>query len=95
MRLLRHWIAQGAPWENYWAFVPPKPQALPQVKHTAWVRQPLDRFILARLETEHLTPSPEASKPELLRRVSLDLTGLPPTPKELAGLPRRSIAECL
>jgi mono/diheme cytochrome c family protein len=81
---LRRWIAQGAPWENYWAFVPPKPQALPTVQHTQWVRQPLDRFILARLEKQHLTPAPQAGKEELLRRVSLDLTGLPPTPKELA-----------
>jgi mono/diheme cytochrome c family protein len=83
--VLRRWIAQGAPWENYWAFVPPKPQPLPQVQHMAWVRQPLDRFILARLEKEHLAPSPEADKSELLRRVTLDLTGLPPTPKELAA----------
>ena len=83
--LLRRWIAQGAPWENYWAFVPPKPQALPEVKHIAWVRQPEDRFILARLEKDHLTPAPEADKTELLRRVSLDLTGLPPTPSEIAA----------
>jgi mono/diheme cytochrome c family protein len=83
--LLRRWISQGAPWENYWAFVPPKPQALPQVQHSAWVRQPLDRFILARLEKDHLAPAPEAGKAELLRRVSLDLTGLPPTPKEIAA----------
>jgi mono/diheme cytochrome c family protein len=83
--LLRRWIAQGAPWENYWAFVPPKPQALPQVRQNAWVRQPMDRFILARLEKDHLAPAPEADKTELLRRVSLDLTGLPPTPSEIAA----------
>jgi mono/diheme cytochrome c family protein len=81
--LLRRWIAQGAPWENYWAFVPPKLQALPQVQHSSWVRQPMDRFILARLEKVGLAPAPEADKTELLRRVSLDLTGLPPTPKEI------------
>ncbi|HWY65300.1 MAG TPA: DUF1549 domain-containing protein, partial [Rhizomicrobium sp.] len=81
--LLRRWIAQGAPWENYWAFVPPKPQALPEVQRKDWVRRPLDRFILARLEKEHLAPAAEAAKAELLRRVSLDLTGLPPTPAEL------------
>ena len=80
--LLRQWIKEGAQWSDYWAFVPPKPQALPAVKKSAWVRQPLDRFILARLEKEGLAPSPEADKPELLRRVSLDLTGLPPTPQE-------------
>ncbi|MES2221371.1 MAG: PSD1 and planctomycete cytochrome C domain-containing protein [Acidobacteriota bacterium] len=82
--LLRQWIKQGAKWQDYWAFIPPKPQSLPQVKHASWVRQPLDRFILARLEKEGLHPAPEATKSELLRRVSLDLTGLPPTPQEEA-----------
>ena len=82
--LLRQWIKQGAKWQDYWAFIPPKPQPLPQVKHAGWVRQPLDRFILARLEKEGLQPAPEATKSELLRRVSLDLTGLPPTPQEEA-----------
>jgi hypothetical protein len=82
--LLRQWIKEGAKWQDYWAFIPPKPQPLPQVKHAGWVRQPLDRFILARLEKEALQPAPEATKSELLRRVSLDLTGLPPTPQEEA-----------
>src|SRR6266513_1949783 len=80
--LLRRWIAEGAQWSDYWAFVPPKPQPLPTVKHANWVRQPLDRFILARLDRESLSPSVAASKTELLRRVSLDLTGLPPTVDE-------------
>jgi mono/diheme cytochrome c family protein len=83
--LLREWIKEGAPWSDYWAFVPPKPQSLPPVKKPGWVRQPLDRFILARLEREGLSPSTEADKPALLRRVSLDLTGMPPTPDELAA----------
>jgi Protein of unknown function (DUF1549)/Protein of unknown function (DUF1553)/Planctomycete cytochrome C len=83
--LLRQWIKQGAKWQDYWAFVPPQPQRLPEVKRAGWVRQPLDRFILARLEKEGLEPSPEADKPALLRRVSLDLTGLPPTPQEEAA----------
>ena len=82
--LLRRWIKEGAKWEDHWAFVPPKPQPLPAVKRLGWARQPLDRFILARLEKERLTPSPEADKAALLRRVSLDLTGLPPTPDEQA-----------
>ena len=82
--LLRQWIQEGAAWEDYWAFVPPKAQDLPQVRQKAWVRQPLDRFILARLEAEKLKPSPQASKAALLRRVSLDLTGMPPTPEEQA-----------
>jgi Protein of unknown function (DUF1553)/Protein of unknown function (DUF1549)/Planctomycete cytochrome C len=83
--LLRRWIKEGAKWEDHWAFVAPKPQALPTVKQSEWVRQPLDRFILARLEKEGLAPSPEAEKASLLRRVSLDLTGLPPTREEQAS----------
>src|SRR5215471_12117082 len=82
--LLRRWISEGAQWSDYWAFVPPKPQPLPVVKHLDWVRQPMDRFILARLERESLSPALEADKSELLRRVSLDLTGLPPTVAEQA-----------
>ncbi|MDP9338376.1 MAG: DUF1549 domain-containing protein, partial [Acidobacteriota bacterium] len=82
--LLRRWIKEGANWSDYWAFVPPRPQALPPVKHTDWVRQPLDRFVLARLEKESLRFSPEADKSALLRRVALDLTGLPPTVEEQA-----------
>lgn len=83
--LLRRWIKEGAKWEDHWAFVAPKPQALPAVKRGDWSRQPLDRFILARLEKEGLSPSPEADKSALLRRVSLDLTGLPPTSEEQAA----------
>lgn len=83
--LLKEWIREGAVWAEYWSFVPPKPQALPAVKNTVWPKQPLDRFILARLEKEDLSPSAEADKTALLRRVSFDLTGLPPTPEELAG----------
>jgi Protein of unknown function (DUF1549)/Protein of unknown function (DUF1553)/Planctomycete cytochrome C len=83
--LLRRWIKEGAKWQDYWAFVPPAPQPLPQVKHADWVREPLDRFILARLEKEGLAPSAEADKAALLRRVSFDLTGLPPSPEEQAA----------
>ena len=82
--LLRRWISEGAQWSDYWAFVPPKPQPLPVVKRPEWVRQPMDRFVLARLERESLSPASEAEKAELLRRVSLDLTGLPPTVAEQA-----------
>jgi hypothetical protein len=82
--LLRQWIKEGAKWEDHWAFVAPKPQPLPAVNRLDGVRQPLDRFILARLEKEGLAPSPEADKAALLRRVSFDLTGLPPTPEEQA-----------
>jgi hypothetical protein len=83
--LLRRWIKQGAKWEDHWAFVAPKPQALPAVKQGDWPREPLDRFVLARLEREGLSPSPEADKSAWLRRVSLDLTGLPPTLEEQAS----------
>jgi hypothetical protein len=83
--LLRRWIKEGANWEDHWSFVAPKPQPLPAVKQAGWVRQPLDRFILARLEKEGLNPSPEADKASLLRRASLDLTGLPPTLEEQAA----------
>lgn len=82
--LLKQWIAEGAQWKEYWAFVPPTTREVPEVRRRDWPRQPLDRFILARLERESLQPSPEADKSALLRRVSLDLTGLPPTPREVA-----------
>ena len=82
--LLRQWIKEGAKWTDHWAFVAPKPAPLPTVSNSAWPRQPMDRFILARLEREGLQPSPEATRSEQLRRVSFDLTGLPPTAQELA-----------
>jgi Protein of unknown function (DUF1549)/Protein of unknown function (DUF1553)/Planctomycete cytochrome C len=83
--LLRQWIKEGAKWRDHWAFVAPTPQPLPAVKRADWVRQPLDRFVLARLEKEGIEPSPEADKATLLRRVSFDLTGLPPTAEEQAA----------
>ncbi|HEY7180169.1 MAG TPA: DUF1549 and DUF1553 domain-containing protein [Blastocatellia bacterium] len=69
--------------KKHWAFVKPERPAPPEVKNTAWVRTPIDRFILSRLEKEGLTPSPEADRVTLLRRLSLDLTGLPPTIAEV------------
>ncbi len=69
--------------EEHWSYVKPKRSAPPQVTNAAWVRSPIDAFVLARLETEKLSPSTEAAKATLLRRVTLDLTGLPPTPEEL------------
>jgi hypothetical protein len=80
---LTAWIAQGAPWGRHWAFAAPLRPPAPAVKNTAWVRNPIDSFVLARLEREGWQPSPEAGRATLLRRVSLDLTGLPPTPKEI------------
>ena len=80
---LRHWIAAGADYEVHWAFIPPIRPKPPDVRNAAWVRNPIDRFVLARLERENLTPSPEADRTTLLRRLSLDLTGLPPCPREV------------
>jgi hypothetical protein len=81
--LLRTWIEQGAQWKGHWSFTPPVRPELPDVRDKKWVRNPIDNFILARLEREGLAPSPEASRERLLRRVSFDLTGLPPTLAEL------------
>jgi mono/diheme cytochrome c family protein len=81
--LVRRWIDEGATWDSHWAFVPPVRPELPAVDHTEWVRNPIDRFILARLEREGLKPSPTADKVTLLRRLTYDLTGLPPTPAEV------------
>jgi len=76
--LIQRWIEEGAQWQNHWAFVAPKKSAIPRVRNRSWVRNPIDSFILARLEREGLEPSPEADRVTLLRRVTLDLTGLPP-----------------
>ena len=81
--LLERWIAAGAPYAAHWAYVPPTPHPDPAVKDQAWARSWIDRFVLARLEAEGLTPAPDADKITLLRRVTFDLTGLPPTPAEV------------
>lgn len=96
--LIRRWIDQGANWPEdnqfairnpqsaipqHWAYVKPTRPALPQVKNQSWIRNSIDAFILARLKKEGLTPSPEADKATLLRRVYLDLIGLPPSVKEV------------
>ncbi len=83
IELLRRWIAQGAPYAIHWAYVKPLRPSLPEVKNSRWLRNPIDRFILARLEREGLKPSPEANRYTLIRRASLDLTGLPPTIEEI------------
>jgi mono/diheme cytochrome c family protein len=90
--LLRAWIDAGAPWPDealaagkstHWAFQPPIRPDLPQIKNREWLRNPIDRFVLARLERENITPSPEADRATLIRRLSLDLIGLPPKPEEV------------
>ncbi len=80
--LLKAWIDDGAKWETHWSYTPPQRPELPAVKLKTWPRNPIDHFILARLEQENLKPSPEAGRATLLRRLSLDLTGLPPSPAE-------------
>jgi hypothetical protein len=81
--LLTEWIRQGAPWEAHWAFVRPQRPTLPRVSQKEWVRNEIDTFVLSRLEEAGLRPSPEADRATLLRRLSFDLTGLPPTTAEL------------
>lgn len=85
LALLRQWIESGAAYQKHWAFEPPVRAELPPVKNTGWPRTDIDRFILATLESKQLEPSREASKETLVRRVTLDLTGLPPTPAEVEG----------
>jgi hypothetical protein len=94
---IRNWIDAGAPGPDsttplaavkaprHWSYIKPVRPALPEVKNAAWCRNPIDHFILARLEHERLKPAPPASKNTLLRRVYLDLTGLPPSPQEVAA----------
>ncbi len=76
--LLTQWVAQGARWQDHWSYIPPKRLKNPP-------KNPIDSFILARFDREGLKPSPEADRPTLIRRVSLDLTGLPPTPAEVGA----------
>ena len=77
--ILRRWVEQGAKTTSHWAFEPAVRPAAPSVKNESWPRNTIDRFILARLEAEGLSPQPETAKTTLIRRVTLDLTGLPPT----------------
>jgi Protein of unknown function (DUF1549)/Protein of unknown function (DUF1553)/Planctomycete cytochrome C len=90
--IIKSWIDKGAEWPDattqttstkHWAFIPPVRAPLPKVSEAKWVRNPIDNFILAKLDAEKLQPSPEADRVTLLRRLSLDLIGLPPTPEEV------------
>ena len=76
---VRLWIEQGAQWQSHWAFIAPQRPQPPVVANRDWSRNPIDNFVLARLQQEGLNPSPEADRATLIRRVSLDLTGIPPT----------------
>ena len=85
--ILRQWISEGAEYQGHWAFIPPVRPPLPKLRpeHSALSTSPIDAFIIARLEKEGLSSSPEADRATLIRRVSLDLTGIPPTPEEVAA----------
>ncbi len=80
---LTRWIGEGATYAQHWAYVAPERPAPPVVKRSDWVRNPIDRFVLARLEAAGLSPSPEADRATLIKRLSIDLVGLPPTPEEV------------
>lgn len=83
LALLEKWIEQGAQYEEHWSFVAPKKSTPPSVTNTKWVKNPIDQFILARLEQEKLQPNPTETPRRLFRRLSYDLTGLPPSPADL------------
>ncbi len=80
---MQRWIAQGAEYQPHWALMKPVAEPAPEVKQTSWPKNDIDRFVLAKMEAHGLAPSPEADKVTLIRRVTLDLTGVPPTPAEV------------
>lgn len=82
-QLLKRWIEEGANYSNHWAFVTPQKPTEPEVKKSEWIRNPIDRFVLAELEKRNLAPSPEADRATLIKRLYSDLAGLPPTPEEV------------
>jgi len=81
--LLIEWIRQGARWQRHWSFITPTRPALPEIKNKYWPKNAIDYFVMGRLEREGMGPAPEADRETLVRRVSLDLTGLPPTTREV------------
>jgi hypothetical protein len=83
IQTIQDWIRQGAQWQKHWAFIAPVRRALPEVSDAAWAMTPIDRFVLEQLDKAGLKTSPEAGRETLIRRVSLDLTGLPPTVAEV------------
>ncbi len=83
IELIRHWVEQGAKYQGHWSLLPPEMHAIPAVTDRAWPRDTIDAFVLARLEKEGLRPAPEADRRTLIRRLSFDLLGLPPTAAEV------------
>ena len=102
IELLTEWIRQGAKWSDYWAYERPQQSVVPAVQQSDWPSQPMDHFVLAKLEAEGIQPSPDATPERWLRRVTLDLTGLPPSPEERAaflsevqGSPQTAYSKCV
>jgi hypothetical protein len=81
--IIRRWIEQGAEWKQHWSLLPPSKSPLPEVQDDAWPRNEIDRFVLARLDREGLKPAAEADRERLIRRLTMDLTGLPPSLDEI------------
>ncbi len=81
--LLIRWVSEGANWTQHWSFIPPQSPERPQLKDRSWIRNPIDEFVLATMRSKGLTPRAEASREKLIRRLTFDLTGLPPTLAEI------------
>lgn len=95
LAILKKWIEQGAEYQDHWAFAPAASPAIPSVKQKNWIENPIDSFVLAKLEKQNISPQQETSCETLLRRVTLDLTGLPPTLAEIKAFKKKPLANCL
>ena len=95
IELLRRWIDAGAEYQPHWSFIPPRPSLLPQVRQHDWPRNGMDHFVLAELERRGQKPSPAASRETLLRRVTLDLTGVAPDPGGARCVSDGQVGRCL
>lgn len=92
---IAQWIREGAEWEGHWSYQPVARPPLPQVQNTAWGRNPIDAFILAELEHRGWSPAPDADPRTLMRRLSFDLTGLPPTPEQVQAFAAQPLEEAV
>ena len=93
LEVLRSWINAGAPWQEHWAFVEPTRPSLPPLEDSSWPKNDIDAFILAAIEAKGMRPSGEATREAWLRRVTFDLIGLPPTPKEIDAFVQDTAAD--
>ena len=85
-KILEQWIKEGAKYDEHWSFVAPKKKSPPEVQKPNWVRNPIDSFVLSKMEENKISPNPEADKPTLIKRLYADLIGLPPSPEEVLSL---------